>query len=51
LGRFARPDEVAGVIAFLSSADAQFITGSTYAIDGGDSALGIGWGSTHGLRP
>jgi NAD(P)-dependent dehydrogenase (short-subunit alcohol dehydrogenase family) len=51
LGRFATPAEVAGVIAFLSSAAAQFITGSIYAIDGGDSALGVGWGSTPGLRP
>jgi NAD(P)-dependent dehydrogenase (short-subunit alcohol dehydrogenase family) len=35
LGRYGTPDEVAALIAFLSSDDALFISGSTYTIDGG----------------
>jgi 3-oxoacyl-[acyl-carrier protein] reductase len=39
LGRIASPDEVAGVIAFLASADAAYITGAVIPVDGG---LGMG---------
>lgn len=35
LGRFGRPEEVASVAAFLSSSEADYVTGSTYYIDGG----------------
>jgi glucose 1-dehydrogenase len=35
LGRMGKPEEVAGVVAFLASDDAAYITGSTYVIDGG----------------
>jgi NAD(P)-dependent dehydrogenase (short-subunit alcohol dehydrogenase family) len=35
LGRLAKPEEVAAVVAFLVSEDAAFITGSTVAVDGG----------------
>ena len=34
-GRFGRPEEVAAVAAFLASGDADYVTGSTYYIDGG----------------
>lgn len=50
LGRFATPDEIAGIIAFLASDDARYITGTVVQIDGGDTALGIGWGSLPRLR-
>ena len=35
LGRLGKPEEVAGVAAFLASADGAYVTGSTYFIDGG----------------
>jgi glucose 1-dehydrogenase len=34
-GRFGRPDEVAGVAVFLASDEAEYVTGSTYYVDGG----------------
>jgi NAD(P)-dependent dehydrogenase (short-subunit alcohol dehydrogenase family) len=35
LSRLGRPDEVAKLIIFLSGADASFITGAEYLVDGG----------------
>lgn len=35
VGRLATPAEVAGVVAFLASADASYLTGTTVPIDGG----------------
>lgn len=34
-GRFGRPEEVASVAVFLASDEADYVTGSTYYIDGG----------------
>jgi glucose 1-dehydrogenase len=34
-GRLGTPEEVAGVAAFLASPDADYVTGSTYYVDGG----------------
>jgi NAD(P)-dependent dehydrogenase (short-subunit alcohol dehydrogenase family) len=35
LKRLAQPDDIGGVIAFLASDDARWITGDTIRVDGG----------------
>jgi glucose 1-dehydrogenase len=35
LGRLGTPQDVAGVVAFLASDDAAYITGTTFVVDGG----------------
>lgn len=39
LGRLGEPDDIAGVIAFLASEDARFITGQTFSVSGGLTML------------
>jgi acetoacetyl-CoA reductase len=35
MGRLGQPDEIAGLVAYLSSDEAAFVTGSNIAINGG----------------
>ena len=42
LGRFGRPDDIAGVAVFLASELSAFVTGTTVHVDGGTFAAG-GW--------
>jgi 3-oxoacyl-[acyl-carrier protein] reductase len=35
MNRLGKPDEVAGVVRFLASEDATWITGQTLSVDGG----------------
>ena len=41
LARFGTPEEIAAVAAFLASDEASFVTGHTYAADGGYTIAGI----------
>ena len=36
-GRFGRPEEVANVVVFLSSASGSWVTGTCVNVDGGQS--------------
>jgi len=38
LGRHAKPEEVAALLAFLASDEAAYLTGQCYVIDGGETA-------------
>jgi glucose 1-dehydrogenase len=35
LGRWGKPEEIAGLAAYLASDEAGYVTGATYFIDGG----------------
>ena len=41
LGRHGLPGEVAGLFAFLASDDAEYLTGQSFVIDGGEVAGGL----------
>jgi len=43
LGRIASTEEVASVIAFLSTSGGAYITGTTIVVDGGSDAWGLGF--------
>jgi NAD(P)-dependent dehydrogenase (short-subunit alcohol dehydrogenase family) len=38
IGRLGEPEEVAGLVAYLASSEAAFLTGASYLIDGGYTA-------------
>jgi 3-oxoacyl-[acyl-carrier protein] reductase len=38
LGRYGAPEDIANAVAFLASAKAQYVTGSTLTVDGGANA-------------
>lgn len=35
LGRLGKPEDVAGLAAFLASSESDYVTGSTFFVDGG----------------
>jgi len=39
-GRFGEPEDVAGVVRFLISEEARYITGQTIVVDGGMTMAG-----------
>lgn len=47
-GRFGRPEDFSGVVAFLASDDASFITGHTVPVDGGTLAASGWYGKASG---
>jgi NAD(P)-dependent dehydrogenase (short-subunit alcohol dehydrogenase family) len=41
MGRPAAPEEITGMVLFLCSDEASYVTGQTFAIDGGQTVRGL----------
>ncbi|KIY99726.1 hypothetical protein MNEG_8238, partial [Monoraphidium neglectum] len=41
MGRLAEPEDIAGVVGFIVSPAAAYVTGQTIAVDGGYSVMGF----------
>jgi len=41
LGRHAKPEEIAGLFAYLASDDAAYMTGQVITYDGGETTGGL----------
>ena len=41
LGRPARPEEITGMVLFLCSEAASYVTGQTFVVDGGQTVRGL----------
>jgi NAD(P)-dependent dehydrogenase (short-subunit alcohol dehydrogenase family) len=39
MGRFAVPEDIAEAVIFLLSSQAAFVSGATFAVDGGMTAI------------
>ncbi|HEY9374140.1 SDR family oxidoreductase [Streptomyces sp.] len=50
LGRVGRPEDIAAAVAFLASADASWITGTTLRVDGGLLAVNTAFPMARGER-
>jgi NAD(P)-dependent dehydrogenase (short-subunit alcohol dehydrogenase family) len=37
VGRYAQPEDIADVVAFLLSDDSRYVTGQTFPVDGGST--------------
>lgn len=38
MGRFGKPEDIAGVVSVLASSDANYITGETIVVAGGSAS-------------